>query len=47
MTTIHLLNRLPTRSLQGKTPYEAWHRRTPVVSYQKIFGYVAYTKDLA
>jgi hypothetical protein len=35
-----------TRSLQGKTPYEAWHGRTPVVSYLKTFGCVAYTKDL-
>jgi hypothetical protein len=47
MTAIHLLNLSPTRSLQGKTPYEAWHGRTLVVSYQKSFGCVAYTKDLA
>jgi hypothetical protein len=47
MTAIHLLNLSPTRSLQGKTPYEAWHGRTPIVSYQKTFGCVAYTKDLA
>jgi len=25
VTTVHLLNRSPTKSLQGKTPYEAWH----------------------
>jgi len=24
-TAVHLLNRSPTKSLQGKTPYEAWH----------------------
>jgi hypothetical protein len=46
MTVIHLLNRSLTRSLQGKTPYEAWHERTPAVSYLKTFGCVAYTKDL-
>jgi hypothetical protein len=45
MTVIHLLNRSPTRSLQGKTPYEAWHGCTPAVSYLKTFGCVAYTKD--
>jgi hypothetical protein len=46
MTTMHLLHCSPTRSLQGKTPYEAWHGHTPVVSYLKTFGCVAYTKDL-
>jgi hypothetical protein len=46
MTAIHLLNRSLTRSLQGKSPYEAWHGRTPAVSYLKTFGCVAYTKDL-
>jgi transposase InsO family protein len=35
MTAVHLLNRSPTWSLQGKTPYEAWHGRTPVVSHLK------------
>ena len=46
MTAVHLLNRSPTRSLQGKTPYEAWHGRTPAVSHLKTFDCVAYTKGL-
>ena len=46
MTAVHLLNRSPTRSLQGKTPYEAWHGRTLAVGHLKTFGCVAYTKDL-
>jgi hypothetical protein len=46
MMAMHLLNRSPTRSLQGKTPYEAWHGRTPTVRYLKTFDCVAYTKDL-
>jgi hypothetical protein len=46
MMAIHLLNRLSTRSLQGKTPYEDWHGRTLAVSSLKTFGCVAYTKDL-
>jgi len=25
VTAVHLLNRSPTKSLQGKTPYEAWY----------------------
>ena len=43
----HLLNRVPTKSLQGKTPYEAWHSKTPAVGHLRTFGSVAYTKDLA
>ena len=46
MTAVHLLNRSPTQSLQGKTPYEAWHGRMPVVSHLKTFGCVASTKEL-
>jgi IS30 family transposase len=26
---VYLLNRAPTKSLQGKTPYEAWHKKKP------------------
>ena len=33
MTTVHILNRLPTKDLDGKTPYEAWHGRKSAVRY--------------
>jgi len=46
MMTVHLLNRSPTRSFQGKTLDEAWHGRTSAVGHLKTFGCVAYTKDL-
>jgi hypothetical protein len=46
MTAVHLLNRSPTRSLQGKTPYEAWHGQKPAVSHLKTFGCVTYANDL-
>ena len=45
MIAVHLLNRSPTRSLLGKSPYEACHKRTPAVSHLKTFGCVAYTKE--
>ncbi|WVZ84590.1 hypothetical protein U9M48_031613 [Paspalum notatum var. saurae] len=32
VTAMHLLNRTPTKSLDGVTPYEAWHERKPTVS---------------
>jgi IS30 family transposase len=46
MMVVHLLNRSPTKSLQGKTPYEAWHGRAASMSYLKVFGCIAYAKDL-
>jgi hypothetical protein len=46
MTVVHLLNRSLTKSLEGKTLYEAWHRRTPVVGHLRTFGCLVYVKEL-
>ena len=46
MIAVHLLNRSPTSTLNGKMPYEAWHGRKPAVSYLRIFGYLAFVKEL-
>ena len=46
MTAIHLLNRSSTSALNGKTPYEAWHGRKPAVSYLRVFGCLAFIKEL-
>jgi hypothetical protein len=46
MTVVHLLNHFPTSALNGKTPYEAWHRRNLVVSYMRVFGCLAFVKEL-
>jgi hypothetical protein len=43
---VHLHNRSPTKSLEGKTPYEAWHRRTPAVRHLRTFGCLAYVKEV-
>jgi transposase InsO family protein len=43
---VHLLNRSPTKSLQGKTPYEAWHGRSPSVTHLRLFGCLAFAKEL-
>lgn len=43
-TAMYLLNRAPTRSLDGKTPYEAWHNRKPKVNHLRTFGCVAHVK---
>ncbi|KAL8096387.1 hypothetical protein AgCh_037375 [Apium graveolens] len=41
---VYLLNRLPTRALTKKTPYEVWKNRKPNVSHVKVFGCVAHMK---
>jgi hypothetical protein len=45
-TAVYLLNRAPTRSLQGRTPYEAWHDRKPKVHHLRTFGCVAHVKKI-
>ena len=39
---VYLKNRSPTRSLKGKTPYEAWFGRKPDLSHLKILGTPTY-----
>jgi hypothetical protein len=46
MTVVHLLNRSPTKSLQGRTLYKAWHGRTPAVGHLRTFGCLAYIKEM-
>jgi hypothetical protein len=43
-TAVFLLNRAPTKSLNGKTPYEAWTGKKPYVSFLHTFGCLAYAK---
>ncbi len=44
-TVVFLLNRAPTKSLEGKTPYEAYHRRKPSVGFLKTFSCLGFVKD--
>ncbi|CAH9069840.1 unnamed protein product [Cuscuta europaea] len=39
---VYLQNRCPTKSLDGKTPQEAWHGGKPGVSHLRVFGCIAY-----
>lgn len=41
---VYLLNRFPTRSLTGSTPYEAWKDEKPSVGHIKVFGCLAHMK---
>ena len=42
-TALYLRNRIPTKAVQGVTPFEAWHGTTPDVSCLRIFGCCAYS----
>jgi hypothetical protein len=42
---MYVLNRSPTKGVVGKTLYEAWHGRKPVVHHLQTFGCIAYVKD--
>ncbi|WVZ56480.1 hypothetical protein U9M48_007001 [Paspalum notatum var. saurae] len=44
-TAVFILNRAPTRALQGSTPYEAWHGEKPAVHFLRTFGCIAHVKD--
>jgi transposase InsO family protein len=45
-TAVYLLNRAPTQSVTGMTPYEAWHGARPDVSHLRVFGCVAHVRDV-
>jgi hypothetical protein len=46
VTAIYILNRSPTKALNGRTLYEAWHGRKPVVSHLWVFGCLTFGKEL-
>ena len=41
-TSVYLLNRLPTKSVNGKTPIEAWSGRKPTANHLRVFGSLCY-----
>jgi hypothetical protein len=45
-TAVYILNRVPTRSLKGVTPYEAWHGRKPNVEHMRTFGCTVHVKNV-
>ena len=45
-TAVYLLNRAPTKSLEGKTPYEGWTGRKPSVKHLKVFSCIVFVKTL-
>jgi hypothetical protein len=46
LTAVYILNRSPTKALNGRTPYEAWHGHKPGVSHLRVFCCLAFAKEL-
>lgn len=44
-TAVYVLNGSPTKSLEGVTPYEAWHGKKPSVGHPRVFGSVGHVKN--
>jgi hypothetical protein len=47
VTAVYILNSSPTKTLNSRTSYDAWHGRKPVVSHLRVFGCLAFAKELA
>jgi transposase InsO family protein len=45
-TVVYLLNRSPTKSLDGKTPFEVWYGRKPSVRHLHTFGCKVFAKRI-
>jgi hypothetical protein len=46
VTAVYILNRSPTKALNGRTSYEAWHGRKPAVSHLRVFSCLTFGKEL-
>lgn len=42
---VFILNRAPTQSVDGKTPYEVWYGSKPPVHFLCTFDYIAHVKN--
>ena len=42
-TATYLVNRSPTKALDGKTPFEAWNGKKPNVNHLRVFGCAAFS----
>lgn len=41
-TSVYLLNRLPSRAVEGKTSYECWSGKKPATRHLLVFGSICY-----
>ena len=43
-TAVFILNRAPTKALNGKTSFDAWYGRKPSVSFLRTFGCIGHVR---
>ncbi|KAG8499389.1 hypothetical protein CXB51_005989 [Gossypium anomalum] len=43
-TAVYVQNRLPTKALEQRTPFEAWFGFKPSLAHLRIFGYLCYSQ---
>ena len=41
---VFIINRAPTKALKGKTPFEAWYKHKPSMSFLWIFGCISHVR---
>jgi hypothetical protein len=44
--SVHLLNRLPTKTMGSRTPFEAWNGRKPQLGHLRVFGCKAHDRSV-
>jgi hypothetical protein len=44
-TAVYLLNRSPTRAVEGMTPFETWYGKKPGMAHLRTFGCVVHVKN--
>jgi hypothetical protein len=42
---VYVLNRCSTKSIDGMTPFEAWHGMKPAVHHLRMFGCIVYVRN--
>jgi hypothetical protein len=46
VTAVYILSRSPTKALNGRTSYEAWHGHKSEVYHLRVFGCLVFAKEL-